>query len=120
VEVMNKKMMGVINGFAILILWFMPFGYIDFMGMNMYQTGQHIGGISYLLLVAGVAIAVLSWIEQYQLCLIVAAAGSLVGLLLAASFGTSVGWGLSTLIGCLIGSGISAYREMRQIKTQIG
>lgn len=117
---MNKKVLGVVNGFAILILWFMPFGYIDFMGMNMYQTGQNIGGISYLLLVAGVAIAVLSWKEQDQLCLIVAIAGLLVSLLILASFGTSVAWGLSTLIGCLIGSGASAYKEMRQIRSQIG
>ena len=39
------------DGIAILILWFMPFGYIGFMGREMYQTVQHIGGISYLLLV---------------------------------------------------------------------
>jgi len=115
---MNTKIRGVINGLAILILWFMPFGYVEFMGMQMYQTGQHIGGISYLLLIAGTAIAVLSWKEQHQLCLIAAGAGLLVSLLLLASFGTSVAWGLACLMGCLIGTGVISYREMQKAKSQ--
>lgn len=53
---MNNKTLGVINGIAIVILWFMPFGYVEFMGMQMYQSGQHIGGVSYLLLAAGIVI----------------------------------------------------------------
>lgn len=114
---MNKKTMGVINGFAIIILWFMPFGYVNFMGYEMYQTGEHIGGMSYLLLVAGIAIAVLSWKEQHQLCLIVAGAGLLICLILLASFGTSIAWGLTALTGCLIGTAISAFKELQKEKS---
>lgn len=115
---MNKKTLGVINGFAIVILWFMPFGYVEFMGMHMYQSGQHIGGISYLLLVVGIAIAVLSWKEEHQLCLIVVGAGLLISLILLASFGTSVAWGLGALIGCLIGTGLRSYKELQKTKAQ--
>lgn len=113
---MNKKIIGVINGLAIIILWFMPFRNIniDFMGgMNMYQSGEHIGGITYLLLVSGAAIAVLSWKEQYQLCLIAAGAGLLISLLELVTIGESVAWGLLGLIGCLISASVTAYREMR-------
>jgi len=107
---MNTKTLGAIYGSAILILWFMPFGTSSFMGFELSQSGQDMGGIAYLLLLAGGVIAISAWFEQHQPCMIAAGVGLVVSLLLALGFGTAIGWGLIGLISCFVGVGIRSYK----------
>ncbi len=114
---MNTKTYGAVTGAAILILWFMPFRTMSFMGFEMSQNGQNMGGIAYLLLLAGGVIAVSAWFEQYQPCMIAAGAGLAISLLLALGSGLSTEWGLIGLIGCFIQVGIRSYKSFKQVKT---
>lgn len=104
-------MKGVLLGVGGLVLWFTPFVYVEFMGVDAYQSGQHIGGIAYLLLLASIAYAALSWVEQYQLAIV--AAGVAVGIcaLFAVQAGTSIGWGLALLMVLSIVSIVLAVRS---------
>ncbi|QWV93174.1 hypothetical protein KP004_18710 [Geomonas oryzisoli] len=76
---MDHKTKGVVLGLAGVILWFMPLANFGFMGLDLYQTGSHIGGISYLLLTASAGYAVLSWFEQHQLRIIAAGIATAIG-----------------------------------------
>lgn len=71
-EKLNTKTLGAVYGAAILVLWFMPFGTVNFLGFEVSQNGQNMGGIAYLLLLAGGVVAITSWFEQYQPCMIAA------------------------------------------------
>ena len=113
---MNTKTLGTVYGAAILILWFMPFGTVNFMGFEGTQSGQNMGGIAYLLLLAGGVIAATSWFEQYQPCMIAAGAGLLISLLIGLGFGTNIAWGLIGLISCFIGVGIRSYKAFKLTK----
>ena len=53
----------------------------DFGGMNMYQSGEHIGGIAYLMLLAPAVFAYFSWVKNHQLQFIAAGAQALLCLL---------------------------------------
>lgn len=113
---MNTKTLGVVYGAGILVLWFMPFNTVNFMGFEGTQNGQNIGGIAYLLLLAGGVIAVTSWFEQYQPCMIAAGAGLVISLLLALGLGSNIAWGLVGLIFCFIVAGIRAYKAFKLVK----
>lgn len=108
---MDKKMVAVLLGIAGVILWFMPFANIEFMGFKAYQTGQHIGGIAYLLLLASIAYAALSWMQQSQLAVIAAAVATGVCLLFAVQVGASIAWGLILLLIVSIASIVFAVRN---------
>lgn len=110
---MNTKTLGAIYGAGILILWFMPFGTTTFMGFEVPQSGQNMGGIAYLLLLAGGVIAIASWFEQYQPCMIAAGVGLAVSSLLALGFGSNIAWGLIGLISCFIGVGIRSFKAYK-------
>lgn len=73
---MDRRIMGVMFGVAAIILWFMPLvaWKDEFLGMSraLHQTGQHIGGIAYLLLAASIAYTALTWFNQHQLRIIAA------------------------------------------------
>lgn len=104
-------MMGVLLGVGGLIFWFTPFVYVEFMGVDAYQSGQHIGGIAYLLLLASIAYAALSWIEQYQLAVVAASVATGVCALFAVQAGTSIGWGLAILLILSVRSIVFALRS---------
>lgn len=105
---MDHKTKGVVLGLAGVILWFMPLVNFGFMGLDIYQAGSHIGGISYLLLAVSAAYAVLSWFEQHQLRIVAAGIATAIGLLFLVQFGNRAAWGLYLLIvvsgvGCISG-----------------
>ncbi len=100
---MDKKTQGVVIGIVAALLWFSPF--VD-LGEGYYQAGQHIGGISYALLFASGAYAILGWLEKHELALIAAIVGLGICLLFAVQAGTSIKWGLVLLIVVL---GYGAY-----------
>lgn len=112
---MDNKMKGVLFGVAGVILWFTPFVYVQFMGREGYQTGQHIGGIAYLLIFASIAYGALSWLEQYQLALIAGAVATGICALFAIQAGGSIAWGLILLLALSAGSVLLAWRS-RQAK----
>ncbi len=72
----TKQIIDILLCVASLLFWFEPFNSVSF-GMNglfpereMYQSGEHIGGIAYLMLISPVAFAYFSWKENLHLKLI--------------------------------------------------
>ena len=67
---MYKKEFGFLLGLLGIFLWFTPLIYLDvdkmkgsfFDGLVLYQTGHHIGGIAYLLLLSCAAYSYSSWL----------------------------------------------------------
>jgi len=114
---MDKRILGVIVGVAGIFLWFMPFvswtG--EFMGVSrtLFQTGQHIGGIAYLLLFSMFAYSVLSWFKLHQLRIITGALSLLICLLFFAQIGSNIGWGL---IGLILISALSIILAMKDYR----
>lgn len=108
---MNNKIIGTILGVVGVLLWFMPFAYINFMGVEAYQAGNHIGGIAYILLFASLSYAILSWIEQHVPRIIAASVALAVSFLFLAQAGSSVAWGLACLIIVSIASVVVAIRD---------
>jgi len=104
---MDKRILGVTLGVAGIFLWFMPFASwtMEFMGVSstFFQSGQHIGGIAYLLLFSMFTYSVLSWFKLHQLRIITGALSLLICILFFAQIGSNVGWGLIglTLISVL-------------------
>lgn len=113
---MNGKVLGTILGVAGVLLWFMPLAYINFMGADAYQAGNHIGGIAYLLLFASLAYAVLSWIEQHVPRIIAASVALAISLLFLAQAGSSAAWGLFGLIVVSIAGIVVAIRDNKVLK----
>ena len=91
---MNGKIVGTILGAVGVVLWFMPFAQIHFMDMDLYQTGQSVGGIAYLLLVACAAASALSWIGMQLPRIIATGIALAVCLMFHVQAGTSALWGL--------------------------
>ncbi|WP_353684562.1 hypothetical protein V4D30_01865 [Thermodesulfovibrio sp. 3907-1M] len=95
---MDRRIIGVILGVAGIFLWFMPlvsweerfFGNI----VNLYQTGYHIGGIAYLLLVSLFSYAALSWLKMHQLRIVAAGVSLLICLIFLFQANANAGWGL--------------------------
>ncbi|GFO66153.1 hypothetical protein M1B72_01065 [Geomonas paludis] len=113
---MDHKTKGVVLGLAGVILWFMPLVNFGFMGIDIYQTGSQVAGISYLLLAASAGYAVLSWFEQHQLRIIAAGIATAIGLLLLVQFGDRAAWGLYLLIVVSGVSCISGYTDEQKRK----
>lgn len=91
---MNGKILGTILGAVGVVFWFMPFAQIHFMDMDLYQTGQSVGGIAYLLLVACVLASALSWIGMQPPRIIVTGIALAVCLMFHVQAGASALWGL--------------------------
>jgi hypothetical protein len=111
---MKNKVIGTILGVIGMLLWFMPFVYVEFMGMKAHQTGQHIGGIAYLLLISSIAYAVLSWLEQHTPRIIASIVATAICLLFAVQAGASIAWGL---LGLMIISAMGVALAARDIKS---
>lgn len=98
---MNTRVVAVILGLVMLVGWFFPLvNFIGFAG-QMYQTGEHIGGVSYLILVAGTAYAILIWIKQYQPAAIAAGLGIAAALIICFNIfqaNAHVGYGMGIIL----------------------
>jgi len=116
---MNKKIIGTILGVIGTCLWFMPLAQIEFMGMNMYQSGSHIGGIAYLLIFATLAYSVLSWIEQHIPRVIAAAVALAICGLFFVQAGSSAMWGLYGLIVVNIACVVLAAIDIKSSKSTV-
>lgn len=110
---MNGRIVGALLGVAGAFLWFMPLAYIQFMGIDAYQAGHHIGGIAYLMLLALLAYAMLSWIDQHVPRIIAAAVALAVSLLFLVDAGSSSAWGLIGIVAISIAAVITAMRDQR-------
>lgn len=103
---MDKKTQGVLLGVAGVILWFMPLVYVDmgnFMGgkykdVVMYQTGQSVGGIAYLLLISFSFYAYSSWVINRQFAIIASSVSLGISVLFLLQAGLSVAWGLLIMV----------------------
>lgn len=115
---MNQKIIATMLGVAGAILWFTPFAYIDFMGVEGFQAGHHIGGIAYLLLLSSLAYAVLSWMEQTVPRLMASGVACAIGLLFAVQAGSSIAWGLLALLAVSMASVALAVASLRSAQTQ--
>jgi len=113
---MNPKIVGTVLGIIAVFLWFMPLANVKFMGMAVYQAGNHIGGIAYLLLLASFAYVILSWMEQHVPRIIAASVATAICLLFLVQAGTSVAWGLMGLIVVSIASIVLAVRDNKSLK----
>lgn len=107
---MNNGTQDVILAVTGILLWFAPFQYVEFMNVVGYQSGSHIGGLSYLLLIAYVAYAVFSWKALRPLALVASATGLGIGLLFAVQAGSNIAWGL---IGHLLVLSYASFRAYR-------
>lgn len=92
---MNTKVVGAVLGAIGLFLWFQPF---VMLGGGYWQSGQHIGGIAYLLLIAMAAYSVLSWMELHVPQMIASGLALAILLWFFAQAGASAAWGLYSLI----------------------
>lgn len=121
---MDKKTLRILLGVSAIILWFMPLAYVDmqgfgggmFEGMQMYQTGQHIGGIAYLLLVSSALYIFGAWNANNQIMIIAAAISLGISMLFLVQAGSSAAWGLLSLCGIAILSLVVALKKDPQPK----
>lgn len=115
-DFMEDRMKGVLFGVFGLFLWFSPWVSLgEYMGVSAHQTGQHIGGIAYLLLFSSFMYAALSWLEQYRLTLVAAGASTTICCLFTTQAGSSVAWGLILYLISSIASAIFAFRKCKAV-----
>jgi hypothetical protein len=116
---LDSNLVAIILGVCSILLWFSPmFSWTQtFMGetTQMYQTGQHIGGIAYLILVTAAAFAFLSWKKLWQLAIIASTVELVVCLLLAVQAMSSTAWGLICLIAV---SGTGIFLSIKNFRLQ--
>lgn len=91
---MDKRVVGTLLGIAGVLLWFMPWMAFSMGDMDFHQTGSHIGGIAYVLLMSSLASAILSWVPQPVPRIIVAALSTLLSGFFWLNAGEEAAWGL--------------------------
>jgi predicted membrane protein len=101
-NMMTKKNIDVMLCVASIFCWFLPFYSISGMfgmanNVEYYQSGEHIKGIAYLMLIAPVAFAYFSWTANSQLKLIAAGSQLLLCALFVLSHVGSLKYGLILL-----------------------
>jgi H+/Cl- antiporter ClcA len=107
------KYTGIIACLALLLFWFAPWVEWDEPQMfgsgtdTIYQSGEHIGGRAYLILLAALAQAGFGWFRHYGIAALV----SLFGLALCGLYLIDVWHGLRYGLSCLTGifAGLSGY-----------
>ena len=81
-------------GILACFLWFAPIRYVNFMNVDMYQTGMHIGGWAWLIILCAFAYACLAWTPLHAARILVAGTSIVSCLLLLLLVGESFAWGL--------------------------
>jgi hypothetical protein len=107
----NSKVLGAVLGAVGLFLWFQPF---RMLGGGFWQSGQHIGGIAYLLLFAMAVYAVLSWMELHVPRMIAAGLALAILLVILLSAGAAAAWALYALIVLNVASMALAWRDEKK------
>lgn len=113
---MDKKTLGMLLGVVGVILWFMPLAYVNMgglskiFGVGMHQTGHHIGGIAYLLVISSAVYTVSSWFLNKQISIVAAGVSLGVSALFLVQAGSSAAWGLITLVAVSVASLILAFK----------
>jgi hypothetical protein len=104
-------------GFLACFMWFMPLRYVNFVGMDMYQAGNHVGGPAWLVIMFVFAYANLSWTPLHMARMLVSGMAMLICLFFLLAFGESTGWGLIALCiitpACLVMAFLDHRRSMR-------
>lgn len=106
---MRGKTLGTVLGVVGAFVWYMPL----LTDGVVYQTGEHIGGIAYLLLAALLTYSVLTWTEQHIPRVIAASLALTICLLILVQAGNSAGWGLIVLTGITFSGVVLAARDIR-------
>lgn len=93
-------------GLVACFLWFMPMRYVTYMNIDMYQSGMHIGGWAWLIILCVFAYTCLAWTPLHAARMVVSGAALIFSLLLMLGLGESLAWGvvglsLSTFV-CLV------------------
>jgi hypothetical protein len=114
---MDDRIVGTTLGGCGTFLWFMPFASV---GEGMYQAGNNIGGIAYLLLAAFVVASSLSWLRQYVPMLIAAGIACAVCTLFLVEAGSSVLWGLVASALIAASMVVSAIHHLRTAASPAG
>lgn len=108
---MNKQFYGAGLGLMTLFLWFQPF--LEF-GM-FYQSGQHIGGIAYLILVAGAGVTIFSWTKNAQLLLLAGVFGTVISIWTAYTIGfQNMAWGIFSIAFILFPLSVSLAGRLKK------
>lgn len=96
----KRKAIQCIFGVAAMLLWFAPlYQYPINKSQYLFQTGMHVGNITYVIPAAALMYSVLSWIEQHVPKAICGGVALLVaGIVFCAHPGNS-GWGTLALLG---------------------
>jgi peptidoglycan/LPS O-acetylase OafA/YrhL len=117
-------------GVLSLVLWFMPLVNVEPTGalaglrvmfpegVKLYQAGQHIGGIAYLVLAAGVGCTYFSWRRQMMPSAVFAGLGLSVCAVFAIEASDSIAWGLVSLL-CVFGASLWHAVAMRRDGTPV-
>jgi len=95
---MDKKLIATLLGVSGVLLWFMPLVNVEFMGQHMHQTGESIGGIAYLVLLAALAYTALSWMQQHVPRIIASGLATAICGLFLLQAGGDAAWGLYALL----------------------
>lgn len=111
---MDKKLIGTLLGVAAALLWFKPLANVEFMGMAATQAGHHIGGIAYLLLLASLCSAALSWTGHHVPRIIAGGVALGISVLFLAQAGASSAWGLYGLVAASAGGIVLAVLDNKR------
>lgn len=116
---MVQKALGAALGVAGALLWFMPLGHVSPFGFELYQTGQHIGGIAYLLLLSCALSAVFAWTASPIPHLMAAVVSCLICGLLVLSYADGTAWGLVGLCIVAAASLVTAIHALRSSPAKV-
>lgn len=108
---MDKRVVGTLLGIGGMWLWFMPWRQFSIEAFDFYQTGSHMGGVAYMLLMSSFAYAVLAWLPQPVPRIIVASVATLLAGFFWLSHGESAAWGL---VGLSLLSGVSLVEAIQE------
>lgn len=100
----NRKAIQCIFGVAAMLLWFAPlYQYPISKSQYLFQTGMHLGNITYVIPAAALMYSVLSWIEQHVPKAICGGVALFVAGIVFCTHPGNAGWGTLALLGIASG-----------------
>lgn len=96
----NRKAIQCVFGVAVMLLWFAPlYQYPINKSQYLFQTGMHLGNVTYVIPAAALMYAVLSWIEQHVPKAICGGVALFVAGIVFCAHPGNAGWGTLALLG---------------------